>query len=133
MFVFNFQIENIKEESNSIFVFSSCKFVLGKIVLATAQNRCQVNLTQLSPQVHYLNPKVGMAIFLCPSPFAPHKFSSPHKGGGAGMGQDFSSAPRGGPRMGLDFLNPPRPALLRVIIVNFLYPKILLFKKTYQY
>ena len=70
-----------------------------------------------------------MAIFPYPSPFAPRKFSSPHKGGEAGMGQDFSSAPRGGPRMGLDFLNPPRPALLRVIIVNFLYPKTLLFKK----
>ena len=29
--------------------------------------------------------------------------------------------------------SPPRPALLKVIIVNFSYPKILLFKQTYQY
>ena len=131
MFVFNFQIENIKEESNSIFVFSSCEFVLGKIVLAIAQNRCQVNLTQLSPQVHYLNPKVGMAIFPAPPP-SPHA-SFPRPTCGARMGQDFSSTPRGGPGIGLDFLDPPRPALLKVIIVNFLYPETLLFKKTYQY
>ena len=56
------------------------------------------------------------------------------------MGQDFDPAPRGGAGMGLDFLDPPRPApsrprpvpaLLRVIIVNFSYPKTLLFKLTY--
>ena len=29
--------------------------------------------------------------------------------------------------------SPPRPALLRVIIVNFSYSKTLLFKQTYQY
>ena len=47
------------------------------------------------------------------------------------MGQDFSPAPRGGAGMGLDFLDPPcpaLPALLRVMIVNFSYPKTLLFK-----
>ena len=87
MFVFNFQIENIKEESNSIFVFSSCKFVLGKIVLATAQNRCQVNLTQLSPQVHYLNPKVGMAIFPAPPPSPRASFPRPTKVVGRGWGK----------------------------------------------
>ena len=37
-------------------------------------------------------------------------FSPPRKGGGAGMGQDFSPAPRGGAGMGLSFLDPPRPA-----------------------
>ena len=56
------------------------------------------------------------------------------------MGQDFSPTPWSGAGMGLDFLDPPRPtpprsrpALLRVIIVNFLYPTTLLFKQTYQY
>ena len=75
----------------------------------------------------------------CPSP---HGFSPPRKGGGAGMGQDISPTPWDGTGMGLDFLKPPPPplpiplpypALLRVIIVNFLYPKTLLFKQTYQY
>ena len=54
------------------------------------------------------------------------------------MGQDFSPAPRGGAGMGLGFLDPPRPApphrrpaLLKVIIVKFSYPKTLLFKQTY--
>ena len=54
------------------------------------------------------------------------------------MGQDFSLAPWGEAGMDLNFLDPPRPApplpaLLRVIIVNFSYPKTLLFKQTYQY
>ena len=40
----------------------------------------------------------------------PCGFSSPHKGGGAGMGQAFSAAPQGGAGMGLDFLDPPHPA-----------------------
>ena len=37
-------------------------------------------------------------------------FSPPLKGGGAGMGQDFSPAPQGGAGMGLDFVDPPCPA-----------------------
>ena len=62
------------------------------------------------------------------------------------MGQDFSPAPRGGVEMGLNLLDPPnhappspptalrpRPTLLRLIIVNFSYPKTLLFKQTYQF
>ena len=57
-----------------------------------------------------------------------------------GMGQDFSPALRGEAKMNLDFLDPPlpipaspRPVLLKIIIVNFLYPKTLLFKQIYQY
>ena len=68
-----------------------------------------------------------------PSRFAPHGFFPPCKGGDVGMGQDFSPALGGGVGMGLDFLDPPRPALLRVIIVNFSYPKTILLKQTYQY
>ena len=61
------------------------------------------------------------------------------------MGQDFSLAPRGRARMGLKFLDPPRRApprprpaalclaLLRIITINFSYPKTLLFKQTYQH
>ena len=56
------------------------------------------------------------------------------------MGQDFSPALRGEAKMNLDFLDPPlpipalpRPVLLKIIIVNFLYPKTLLFKQIYQY
>ena len=37
-------------------------------------------------------------------------FLHPHKGGGVGMWQDFSPAPRGGAGMSLGFLDPPRPA-----------------------
>ena len=69
--------------------------------------------------------------------FAPSGFFPSRKSGGERMGQDFSPAPLGGTGMGLDFLDPsrpthsrPRPALLRVIIVNFSYPKTLLFKQT---
>ena len=77
-----------------------------------------------------------------PPRFALHGFSPPRKGGGAGMGQDFSPTLWGGAGMGLDFLDPPyprpslsppHPALLRVTIVNFSYHKTLLFKQTYQY
>ena len=52
-----------------------------------------------------------MAILPRPAPpsFAPHGFSPPRKGGGVGMGQDFSPAPLGGAGMGLDFLDPPYP------------------------
>ena len=45
-----------------------------------------------------------MAILPRPSPF---RFSLPCKDNGAGMGQDFSPAPRGRTGMGLDFLDPP--------------------------
>ena len=71
---------------------------------------------------------------------SPRKFSSPCKGGGVGMGQDFSPAPQGGdgfrlfrPTLPCPFLSSPSAVLLRVIIVNFLYLKSLLFKQTYQY
>ena len=69
-----------------------------------------------------------MAILSCPAQpapprFAPREFSSPHKGGGAGMGQDFSPASWGWARMGLDPPRPasphPCPALLKIVIVNF--------------
>ena len=69
---------------------------------------------------------VGISIL--PRPANPPLPTMPGKGGGAGMEQNFSPAPWGKAGMGLDFLDPPRPALLRVIIVNFPYPKILLFK-----
>ena len=71
---------------------------------------------------------------------SPRKFSSPCKGGGVGMRQDFSPAPQGGdefrlfrPILPCPFLSSPSAVLLRVIIVNFLYFKSLLFKQTYQY
>ena len=69
--------------------------------------------------------RLGMAILPCPAPssFAPRGFSLPRKGGGTGKGQDFNPAPQGGTGMGLYFLDLPRPALLRVIIVNFSYHK----------
>ena len=38
-----------------------------------------------------------------------HGFFPPHKGGRAGMGQDFNPTPQGETGMGLDFLDPPRP------------------------
>ena len=86
----------------------------------------------------------------CPSWFVPpcfalRLFSPPCKGGGAAMGWDFSLASWGRAGMGLDFLNPPHLAsrcpssprplstLIKAIIISFSYPKILLFKQTYQY
>lgn len=59
--------------------------------------------------------KLGMAIlprltWSTPSRFTPRKFFLPHKGGGAGMGGDFSLAPPGRAGMDLDFLDSPRPA-----------------------
>ena len=68
--------------------------------------------------------------------FFPASLNPPRKGGGVGMGQDFSPAPLGGAGMGLYFLDPPHPtpphpALLRVIIVKYAYTKTLLFKQTY--
>ena len=66
--------------------------------------------------------------------------ASPHAGfphlakdGWARIGQDFSPAPQGGARMGHPAPPYPHLALLRVIIVNFSYHKILLFKQAYQY
>ena len=72
---------------------------------------------------------------ICPaSPrFTLRRCSPPRKGGGVGMRQDFNPAQRGGTKMGLEFLDLPHLTLLRVIIVNFLYLKTLLFKQTYQY
>ena len=72
---------------------------------------------------------------ICPAPprFTLRRFSPPRKGGGVGMRQDFNPAQRGGTKMGLEFLDLPHLTLLRVIIVNFLYLKTLLFKQTYQY
>ena len=58
----------------------------------------------------YLRFKLGMAIFPCPASPRAGSLPSPHKGSGAGMGQDFSLAPQGGAGMGLGFLDPPRPA-----------------------
>ena len=57
---------------------------------------------------------LGMAIlprpaWPAPPRFAPCGFSPPRKGDGAGMGQDFRPAPRGGAGMGLHFLDPLRP------------------------
>ena len=61
------------------------------------------------------------------------------------MGQDFSPTPPGRVGMDLDFLNPPRPAhphprphpasprTTKGYNCKFSYPKILLFKQTYQY
>ena len=49
-----------------------------------------------------------------PPSFAPRGFSPPCKGGGVGMGQDFSPASRGRAGMGLDFLDPPRPTPSRL-------------------
>ena len=43
-----------------------------------------------------------------PSSFHPTRVFPAPTGGGVGMGQDFSPAPRGGAGMGLDFLYPPR-------------------------
>ena len=56
---------------------------------------------------------IGMTILPHPalSRFAPRRFFPPCKGGGAGMGWDFSSAPQGRTRIGLDFLDPTRPIL----------------------
>ena len=55
-----------------------------------------------------------MAILPCPAQPAPprfilHGFSPLHKGGGAEMRRDFSSAPRSGMRMSLDFLDLTHP------------------------
>ena len=89
---------------------------------------------------------IGMSILprptkLAPPCFAPRRFSPSRKGHGVGMGQDFSLAPQDRARIGLKFLNPPRRApphprpaalclaLLRIITVNFSYPKTLLFKQ----
>ena len=46
-----------------------------------------------------------------PPRFGPRGFSSPCKGGGAGMGRDFSPASWGGAGMGLDFLDLTHPTL----------------------
>ena len=46
---------------------------------------------------------------LTPPRFTTCRFSPPRKGGGAGVGQDFSPAPRSGVGMGLNFLDLPRP------------------------
>ena len=43
--------------------------------------------------------------------FFPASLNPPRKGGGVGMGQDFSPAPLGGAGMGLYFLDPPHPTL----------------------
>ena len=58
--------------------------------------------------------ELGMAIFprpVWPAPprFAPCGFSPSRKGGGAGMGRDFSLASQDGAVIGLDFLDPPLP------------------------
>ena len=56
------------------------------------------------------------------------------------MGQDFNLTSWGGdgfrlfrPTLPRPTQSPPFPALLKVIIENFSYPKTLLFKQTYQY
>ena len=96
--------------------------------------------------------QVGMAILPRPTPLNPSLPASPHAGFphlakvvGQGWDKILALAPRDKARMNLDFLAPSRPvsshrspssprsALLRVIIVNFLYPKILLFKQIYRY
>ena len=77
------------------------------------------------------NLKLGMAILPClawpvPPFFIWHGFSLPLKGGGAGLGWDFSLTSWGRTRMGIDFLDlsHPIPSLIRVIIVNFFYTLI---------
>ena len=50
---------------------------------------------------------------------------------GWGWGEKVFSIMWGGAGMGLYFLAPLCLVLLRVIIVNFSYPKTLLFKQTY--
>ena len=68
-----------------------------------------------------------------PLRFAPHRFFPSRKGSKAGMRQDFSPVPRGGDGFRHFKPTPSYSALLRVIIVNFSYPKTLLFKQTYQF
>ena len=77
-----------------------------------------------------------------PSPLRPAWIFPPCKGNGAGMGARFQPRTTGRGGDGFRLFRPiptsprpspslPCPALLRVIIVNFLYPKTLLFKQTY--
>ena len=80
----------------------------------------------------YLFPSSGNGNFI-PVRFAPRGFSPPRKGRKVGMRQNFSPAPQGGDGFRHFKPTPSYPALLRVIIVNFSYPKTLLFKQTYQY
>ena len=54
-----------------------------------------------------------------PLHFALHRFSTPRKSGGVGMGQDFSPTPQEGTGMGLDFLDPPRPAPFHPHLATF--------------
>ena len=70
--------------------------------------------------------------FLCPAKVMGQgwgKILVPHHGAGRGWVQTFQThlgPPCPSP-------SPSCPVLLRVIIVNFSYPKTLLFKQTYQY
>ena len=71
-----------------------------------------------------------------PSSFHPTWVFPAPKGGGAGMGQDFSPAPRGKAGMSLDFLDQSRPTPPHphpAPSKGFSYSRTLPFKQIYQY